>query len=812
MHGSHGSLERTPGALFRAMGILLILMKPDCSREALARELQQHLRGLGVDYHVRTLKRQLVGRVSSVPIEVQAAMRHVLLQVDGLRSDIDIEEALCAAGLWVAPEERQPKYLTSERIVPLVQLWLLLNPIHSRRSLALLLGERLAHRGVQLKIDPLQNILAGRQPLARREVHEALLALLSAHGIASEAEARARWQQHQKDIALYRRDRALESADHLTDLARAWKVRTRQLSSRHLASILQQELKRRGLELGLRRIQDGLDGRAKHVRRALIVEMEGLFRDALPEGHDMENEVATAARQQTRQTDLCWVKAEPISALAKGWLAQHPSASIRQLSIRVEKSARRMGYTTSSSTIQGILGGHSKKTRGFIYRAMLKQIPGSRDRVPRDDVVPPRWAKRAAADASSPPADEGPVGRRKKLPFSDSAVPKGDPPAASPRSSNARLPSSPRPQVERAGRRKPISRSQPDRALGDALRMYLEAAGREPLLTKAGEVELAIRIERGRVAKAKLESGRLSSAAGIRRARETAREGNEARQQFILANLRLVVSVARRYQGQGLPLLDLIQEGNIGLMRGLDLFDWKQGFKFSTYATWWIRQAIVRAIADRGRGIRIPVHIHDKIRNLYRVRAEFSQTHEHEASPQELAEALGLPFEEVERLIEVARLEPVSLQLPVSEDTELGDLLADEQSLPDVVEEAMFRREMGRAVMNDLDPRERRVVELRFGLRNGHQMTLSDIGRLMGLSTERVRQLEREALQKLRQSDIIGAAMQDDLLGDDDRSTSSLNAGPNVIESTGNHAVTLTDQSARDDDRRAQDVMSREAG
>ena len=230
VHDSHGSLERTPGALFRAMGALLLLKEPDRSREGLARELQEHLRTLGVDYHVRTLKRQLAGSVLSVPPEVQAAMRHVLLRVDGLRTDLDIEKALGAAGLQVAPEERRPEYLSTERIVPLAQLWLLFNPNHSGRSLATLLCERLAHRGVQLTVNSLQSILAGRQSLARREVHEALLALLSAHGIASEAEALVRWQQHQKDIAAYLQDRALESTDRLVDLATAWKLRNHQPS------------------------------------------------------------------------------------------------------------------------------------------------------------------------------------------------------------------------------------------------------------------------------------------------------------------------------------------------------------------------------------------------------------------------------------------------------------------------------------------------------------------------------------------------------------------------------------------------------
>jgi len=758
VQGSHGSVERTPGALFRAMGALFLLKKPDCSRGRLARELQEHLRTLGVEYHVRTLKRQLAGSVSSVPPQVQAAMRHVLLRVDGLRTDLDIEKALGAAGLRVAPEERQPKYLSTERIVPLAQLWLLFNPNRSGRSLATLLCERLANRGVQLTIDPLQNILAGRQSLARREVHEALLALLSAHGIASEAEARVRWQQHQKDIAAYLRDRALESADRLMDLSTAWKLRTCQPSSRRLAVMLRQRLRKRGFELGLDRIQEALDGKAKYVRRALILEMEGLLLEALPEGHDLANEVAAAPQKQTRQTDLCWVKAEPISGLAKGWLEQHPSATMRQLSIRVAKSARRMGYATSPITVQQILGGHRKRTRGFVYRAMLRQIPGWRDHIPEEHIVSSHRAERAIARGSRPPAQRRPSQERAKLSSSDSAVSNADPLAAYLRSASGVLLPSPEAQVEPARRPGPIRRSRPDRAQGDAASMYLEAAGSEPLLTKGEEVELAIRIERGRAAEAKLQSGRLRSETSIRKAKETAGKGKEARQRFIRANLRLVVSVARRYQVQGLPFLDLVQEGNIGLMRALDLFDWRRGFKFSTYATWWIRQAVTRAIAERGRQIRVPVHVHDKIRILSRIRAEFSQTRGREATPQELVERMGLPIEEVERLIEVERREPVSLQLPVGEDTELGDLLADEQSPPDAVEDAMLREEIGRAVMNELDPRERRVLVLRYGLGNGHTMTFRDVGKIIGLSGERVRLIEREALQKLRQSEIVSAA------------------------------------------------------
>src|SRR2546427_12428324 len=169
---------------------------------------------------------------------------------------------------------------------------------------------------------------------------------------------------------------------------------------------------------------------------------------------------------------------------------------------------------------------------------------------------------------------------------------------------------------------KPTRKSEPTRALGEAddVRLYLEAAAREPLLTKEEEVELAMTIEHGKEAEDRLRAGRLRSEKSIAKARQDVRRAEAARQRFIMANLRLVVSVARKYQGQGLPLLDLIQEGNIGLMRAVELFDWRRGVKFSTYATWWIRQGITRAIADRSRSIRLPVHIHDRLRKLNRTR------------------------------------------------------------------------------------------------------------------------------------------------------------------------------------------------
>jgi RNA polymerase primary sigma factor len=291
----------------------------------------------------------------------------------------------------------------------------------------------------------------------------------------------------------------------------------------------------------------------------------------------------------------------------------------------------------------------------------------------------------------------------------------------------------------------------------DDLRLYLEAAGAEPLLTKEEEVQLAIQIEKGKEAEQRLASGRIRSEKSKRRLRDDTRRAERARRRFILANLRLVVSIAKKYQGQGLPLLDLIQEGNIGLMRGVELFDWRRGFKFSTYATWWIRQAITRAIADRGRQIRIPVHVHERIRKVRQVRERLTQQTGREPSPEEIARAAGVPVEALDQLDAAARREPRSLQEPVGEDTELGDLVAqvESESPLDAVEDTLLREEIGEAVHTTLDPLEREVVVLRYGLMNGHSLSLREVAEMVGVSAETVRKVERVALRKLRESELF---------------------------------------------------------
>ena len=291
----------------------------------------------------------------------------------------------------------------------------------------------------------------------------------------------------------------------------------------------------------------------------------------------------------------------------------------------------------------------------------------------------------------------------------------------------------------------------------DDLRLYLEAAAREPLLTKEEEVELAILLEHGKEAEERLASGRIRSDKTRSKLRHDITTAQAARKRFILANLRLVVSIAKKYQGQGLPLLDLIQDGNIGLMRAIELFDWRRGFKFSTYATWWIRQAITRAIADRGRQIRIPVHVHERIRKIRKTRERLMQQTGREPTPEELARESDVPIETLEELEAAVRKEPRSLQEPIGEDAELGDLVAqvELESPLDAVEDTLLREEIGQAVDATLEPMEQDVIALRYGLGNGRSMSLREVAELVGVSAETVRKVERQALGKLRESELL---------------------------------------------------------
>jgi RNA polymerase primary sigma factor len=285
----------------------------------------------------------------------------------------------------------------------------------------------------------------------------------------------------------------------------------------------------------------------------------------------------------------------------------------------------------------------------------------------------------------------------------------------------------------------------------DTIGLYLKEVSRVPLLTADEEVALAQRIERGRMAREELARGNASP----RRRTELRRlieDGWSAREHLITANSRLVISVAKKYMGRGVPFLDLIQEGNIGLIRATKKFDYRRGHKFSTYATWWIRQAVTRAIADQGRTIRVPVHMGDQINKLLRVQHQLTQRLGREPSVEELAEALDVPPKKVENMIQVAR-RPLSLETPTDdeEDSVLGDFIEDDEAPPpdDTATYNLLKEHLGE-VLNGLPPREVRILQLRYGLLDGQAYTLEEVGRKMGVTRERVRQIEAQALSRLR--------------------------------------------------------------
>ena len=288
----------------------------------------------------------------------------------------------------------------------------------------------------------------------------------------------------------------------------------------------------------------------------------------------------------------------------------------------------------------------------------------------------------------------------------------------------------------------------------DTIGLYLKEMSRVPLLKVAEELDLAKRIETGRAARQELERSNGSTPEDLRRELEIAIEdGMEAREHLIKANTRLVVSIAKRYMGRGVPFLDLIQEGNLGLMKAVEKYEYQRGFRFSTYATWWIRQTITRSIADQGRTIRVPVHMVDRIRQLYKTTHELEQKLGRAPTNDELAEVLAVPVDKVEWMLRVSWL-PLSLESPINEDeedSELGQFIEDQQT-PTPIQSAYAKllREKIEEVLDSLPPREARILRMRFGLENGHSYTLEEVGDKFGLTRERIRQIESKALRRLR--------------------------------------------------------------
>ena len=856
MTSPHARDARLPGDLFRAMGDLYLLKKPEVGPTSLAAELKRELENVGIDYHVRTLKRQLDGQIATIPACVQDAMQHVLVRANGMRTGRDVEQALLAAGLVVDRGKRHAAYVPTSRIVPLVRLWLLLNPNRSRRSLAQTLAKLLATSDVEIKAGPLQVIFAGRQASARREVLDGLLALLSEHGIRSEEECRQRLDRQRENLADFEEKRGLRTAAELFRLAVAWKVHTQEPSSRHLAFILQRRLRLRSIRLGSHRIQEALDGRAKNVRGALVAEMESLLRETLPGETDLDAAVAKATTNRKRLLDLCWVDAEPIAELASDWLDRNPDATMRQLSIRLATTLRRMGYENSHHSIQSVLGGHKKKTRGFVYRALLKQFPNRSEELPLEHVWPSQWAERALAFSTPEPSERS---RRRKAGSVTNAqavhedsldayfkgvgvhlVPSQDEEAALAVSIEraernlldvllrsavvtrhivslkARLETGDAAPWDVANVAKPrnqfAERHDREQLIG-ALHAFSIIDARSQLArlellssgshhterqARAGERLIDHRAQMGKaLASIRFTDGQLrhmhtllerlvktrrelqhlhgdasnralselEREAGLRAdsleetwvdAQAAAREWATVKNEMVKRNLRLVVAVAKGYRGYGIDFGDLIQEGNLGLIRAVEKFDLKRGSRFATYATWWIRAAIRRALDDESRPIRIPSGVARQLHRLRRVERQLSHDQGVNPSRSELASKMGMKTSEVcQLLLQDHRMTSLHHIVGDGQGT-LEDFLADERAvLPvDAAIRGALAARISRA-LSLLNEREAYVLRLRFGIQTRvPPRTLAEIGKMMGVTRERVRQIEASALESLRKSPI----------------------------------------------------------
>ena len=286
----------------------------------------------------------------------------------------------------------------------------------------------------------------------------------------------------------------------------------------------------------------------------------------------------------------------------------------------------------------------------------------------------------------------------------------------------------------------------------DTVGLYLKEMTRVPLLTCEEELHIAQQIVKGRAASKQLRENARRSRTRLIQLRDDIDQGRQAREHLIKANTRLVVSIAKRYMGQGVPFLDLIQEGNLGLMKAVEKYDYKRGFRFSTYATWWIRQTITRAIADQARTIRLPVYMSDRLRQLYQVARSLEQTNGHQATAEEIADELDLEPRKVQWMLK-ASWQPLSLEQPVGEDedNELASFVEDETT-PSPVQSAYqnMLRDKVEEVLTTLSPREANILRLRFGLVNGRAYTLKEVGLKFGLTRERIRQIESQALRRLR--------------------------------------------------------------
>lgn len=700
-----GATERVPGTTFRVVVAQFVEQNPGLSREAVARVLRDRLAERGIDYHLRTLKRQISGAVATVPPDVLDALRGVITESSGTNGTAEqVEPNPLLEVLHSAEAHTLPVYVARERVLPIVELWLYLHPDQSKRALATALRSGLEELGIQLNLDSLQSILAGKQQLIRREVKEVLLSMLKSHGIENAAHAHARWEAMSNEIRTANEGRFFENARKIHDVAREWKVVYKEPSSRKLAIQLRERLAERGIEMGLPHIQKLVDGRAHRIRHGVATAIEEILRDeiaarAVP--------VAPVEAPVTNELDLAWVQAEPIAKMAQEYIAAKKGMTMRKLSIQLSNLVNRYGYATSPNTIQPILGSHKKKTRGFIYRAML-EVTGQEPLVPQAHLI-----GRAVHREHKTHAVESSDASSASDPQPDSGV---------------------RPTFLTRPLIRPVANDGPDNmpASRSTLAAYRSAISRYRALDRATELEMAWRYRR---------------------------DGDQtAAQALVESHLQFVVKVASQYRGYGMQLADLVEEGNIGLLEAVRRFEPSRSLRFKTYAIYWIRAYIVDhllrewSIVGGGTGALVS-------RTFFRLRRERarleSQLGEHDNSiDATLAQRFHTSEDEIRSMTQRVGNRDASLDAPAAGDgPTLLDVLSDPASNPEMQTVTAQRNALVRSVvagaLASFDSRERLIVKKRL-LADDEEMSLADLGRRLGVSRERVRQLEERTKSKLR--------------------------------------------------------------
>ncbi len=676
--------ERIPGAMLRAMKQLYFTLTPDSGRLDLEREILKGLTAKGIKYHVRTIRRQLGGDIESVPRFVETEMRNILARSCGLIDEKMVEQELDKASISVPDSARVGEYVSVLRVLPLVRLYLHFNPNRTKRYLAGQLSRDLKSRDVKLGINPLQLILGGNCRMARVEVLSLLVEYLEPNGVGSEEDALVMSKELAESVDASSSGRSLVKAIRFTELARIWQQASSGGSIRKLAALLGEELEKRGIDAKYSYLQKLLNADTGKGQRRILDALEDLVEKSLPEGKDIEEELRKNRSGRVAAGDVEWVQSLPIAELAKKWLEEHPEESRRSLALRVAETVRSMGYTTSHNTVQSIFAGRTTRTRGYIYRAVLKQFEGkSRSRIPTDHFLDPaaRYAARSGSEES----------RSKKT-------------------------------------------VTPPKQAQDTMDIYLKQIRSIPVLSREEEFLIAKEIELG------------------------GNRAQQARNRLIESNLKLVVWAARKYARRGLPLSDLIQEGNIGLMRAVDRFDPSRGYRFSTYASWWIRQSIVRAITDKSRTVRLPAHAVETISAIARTAGSLAQELGRDPTNDEIASKLGMSASEVDAFVESAQ-KALSLDTPVGGEEGglvIGDLIAGgTESWPSEMLMTAEVAAMIQEMLDTLSERERRVVSMRFGIDENQEHTLRAVGQDFGVSRERIRQIQEQALRKLKKQSRI---------------------------------------------------------